>query len=100
MSIEGNPQTAPETVEEKPLGEQWLELLDYGHLKDMDTGHKINGEPVLAKDFHKLCEEHAGPVFKGFANLSSDNPKYEAYKNVLRKIVRNYLSVDEAKPQE
>lgn len=85
MSVrEGEPQ-------QKPDGERWLELIGYGHLKGQPTGYEIDGQPVLAEEFDKLCGEHARPVFAGLESLSPQDPRYDKFIGVAQKAFESYF---------
>lgn len=74
-----------EILREKPEGERWLELIGYGHLKGLPTGHWIDGQPVLTEEFDKLCGEHARPIFTALERIDTNDPKYNEYLKVARK---------------
>lgn len=71
-------------TEKLPDGERWLNLLGFCHLKGTPTGHEIDGEPVLAEDFNKLCDDHVRPVFTALEALDPKDPKYDTYIAIAR----------------
>ncbi len=75
----------PESLPEKPRGERWLELIGYGHLKGLPTGHAIEGIPVPVEEFDRLCGDHAAPIFTALEGLDPNHPKYNMYIAVARK---------------
>jgi hypothetical protein len=95
--MEYQPPSA-EAPQEKPQGERWLELIGYGHLKGQPTGYAVDGVPVPAEQFDKLCEEHAGPIFRALEALDSSDPIYEEYMGVARKAFEGYFGITEASP--
>ena len=84
MANEGEP-------EQKPDGERWLELIGYGHLKGQPTAHQIDGQPVPAEQFDRLCGEHARPIFAALERLDQDDPRYEQFIGVARKAFEGYF---------
>ncbi len=80
-----------ETPQPKPDGERWLELIGYGHLKGQPTGYEVDGQPVLAEQFDKLCGEHARPIFAGLETLSPDDPRYDKFIGVAQKAFQSYF---------
>lgn len=83
--------TQEESPQEKPEGERWLELIGYGHLKGHPTGYAIDGQPVPAEQFDKLCGEHARPIFSALERLDPSDPRYEQFMVVARKAFEGYL---------
>jgi len=84
-----------ELSQEKPEGERWLELIGYGHLKGQPTGYAIDGQPVPAEQFDKLCGEHARPIFSALERLDPSDPRYEQFMDVARKAFEGYLGSTE-----
>lgn len=76
---------------QKPDGERWLELIGFSHLKGWPTGYEIDGQPVPAEQFDRLCGEHARPVFKAIESLSPTDPRYEKFVGVARQMFENYF---------
>jgi len=75
----------------KPEGERWLELIGYGHLKGQPTGYEIDGQPVFAEQFDRLCGEHARPIFAGLETLDPQDPRYEKFIGVAQKAFQSYF---------
>lgn len=94
MTQEQSPQ---ERQDKKPDGERWLELLGYGHLKGQPTGYAIDGEPVPAEQFDRLCGEHIKPFFTGLESLGTDDPRFEAGIDAARKVFEGYFGPAESK---
>lgn len=80
-----------EAQQEKPDGERWLELIGYGHLKGRRTGFVIDGQPVPAEQFDKLCGDHARPIFAALEKLDHNDPRYEQFIGVARKAFEGYF---------
>jgi hypothetical protein len=80
-----------ESPQEKPEGERWLELIGYGHLKGQSTGYAIDGQPVPAEQFDRLCGEHARPIFTALEHLNPSDPRYEQFMGVARKAFEGYF---------
>ena len=80
---------------EMPEGERWLELIGYAHLKGQPTGYAIDGQPVPAEQFDRLCGEHARPIFSALERLDPSDPRYEQFKSVARKAFEGYFSSNE-----
>lgn len=78
-----------------PTDEGFLELLGYGHLRGQPTGREIDGKPVLAEDFIKLCDAHARPALTAFQRMSPDHEDYDEYKDALRAVFRRYFETGE-----
>lgn len=83
--------SSSESPIEKPEGERWLELIDCGHLKGQPTGYVIDGQPVPAEQFDKLCGEHARPIFTALETLDPRDPRYDGFRAVARKAFENYF---------
>ena len=77
--------------QEKPEGERWLELIGYGHLKGQPTGYTLEGQPVPAEQFDRLCAEHARPIFSALEHLDPADPRYEQFRGVARKAFEGYF---------
>lgn len=86
------------TPGEKPEGERWLELIGYGHLVGQPTGYEIDGLPVPAEQFDRLCGQHARPIFTALESLDSNDPRYEQFRGVARKAFESYFGPAEASP--
>lgn len=82
---------AAEAPGEKLEGERWLELIGYGHLKGQSTGYQIDGQPIPAEQFDKLCGEHARPIFTALERLDPNDPRYERFMGVARKAFEGYF---------
>lgn len=84
-----------ERPQEKPEGERWLELIGYGHLKGQPTGYEIDGQPVPAEEFDRLCgeegREKARRVFTALESLDRSDPRYNQYMGVARKAFEGYF---------
>lgn len=80
-----------EIPETQPEGARWLELIGYGHLKGRSTGYEVDGRPVPAEEFDKLCGEHARPIFAALERLSPDDPRYEQFMSIARKAFEGYF---------
>lgn len=87
--------TTAEVPQEKPEGERWLELIGYGHLKGQPTGFAIDGQPVLAEQFDRLCGDHARPIFAALETLDPSDPKYELFMRTARKAFKGYFGSTE-----
>jgi hypothetical protein len=83
--------TNEQEPQQQPQGERWLELIGYGHLKGQLTGYEIDGVPVQAEQFDRLCGEHAGPIFTALERLDSSDPRYERFMAVARKAFEGYF---------
>ena len=92
-------ERTPEIAVEKPQGEIWLELIGYGH-RTSEVITKSDGTQISASDFHLVCEEHAGPMFKAIEHLSADSNRdevmYGKYLAAARKGADAYLGPDPA----
>lgn len=82
------PELPPQDQSE---GERWLELIGYGHLKGQPTGYVIDGQPVPAEQFDKLCGDHARPIFAALEKLDSTDPRYDQFMGVARKAFEGYF---------
>lgn len=89
-----NAETPPQSpeYEQKPDGERWLELIGYGDMMDRPTGHYIDGVPVLARDFDKLCGDHAGPIFAALESINPSHPRYNDFIEAARKAFQSYFA--------
>jgi len=85
-----------ETPQEKPEGERWLELIGYGDLIGQPTGRDLDGQPVPAEQFDKLCE-YVRPIFRGIEGLDPKDPKYEPSIALARKFFDGYFNSTETK---
>ncbi|HTE57199.1 MAG TPA: hypothetical protein VK694_00490 [Verrucomicrobiae bacterium] len=83
-------------LQQQPDGERWLELIGYGHLKGQPTGFELDGQPILAEEFDKLCGDHARPIFAGLETLDREDPRYERFRGVARKAFQSYFGPVEA----
>ena len=83
--------TQGESPQEQPEGERWLELIGYGHLKGQPTGHAIDGQPVPAEQFDRLCGEHARPIFAALERLDPTDSRYGQFMGVARKAFESYF---------
>jgi hypothetical protein len=81
-------ETSPQ---EKPEGERWLELIGYGHLKGQPTRYVLEGEPVPAEQFDRLCGEHARPIFTALESLDPADPRYDTFMGVARKAFEGHF---------
>jgi hypothetical protein len=90
--------TQEELPQPKPDGERWLELIGYGHLKGQPTGYAIDGQPVPAEQFDRLCGEHARPIFLALEQLGPSHPRYEQFMAVARKAFQGYF--DSVEPSQ
>lgn len=88
--------TPAEAPQEKPEGERWLELIGYEHLKGQPTGYEVDGQPVPAEQFDKLCGEHARPIFNALETLDPTDPRYDQFMRVARKAFEGYFGTTEA----
>lgn len=84
-------RTHQEVGQAKPEGERWLELMGYGHLKGQPTGYSIDGVPVLAEEFTKLCGDYARPLFIGLESLDVNDPMYVPAIELVRKKFSKYF---------
>lgn len=84
-----------ESSQEKPEGERWLELIGYGHLKGQPTGYAVDGQPIAAEQFDKLCGEHARPIFTALETLDRADPRYDQFLGVARKAFEGYFGSTE-----
>lgn len=87
--------THEDLPQEKPDGERWLELIGYGHLKGQPTGFAIDGQPIPAEQFDRLCGEHARPIFSALERLDKTNPRYDQFISVARKAFEGYFGSPE-----
>lgn len=74
-------------------GERYLVALDLAHLADKEISTSRGTIP--AKDFLKVCGEHARPVLKGFAGMSPTHPRYRATKKTLQSMIGKYIEGDQ-----
>jgi hypothetical protein len=89
---ESSPGNTGEVIQEnKPEGERWLEIMGYGHLKGQPTGYSIDGVPVLAEEFTKLCGDYARPLFIGLESLDVNDPMYIPAVELVRKKFKKYF---------
>lgn len=80
-----------ETPQQRSEGVRWLEIIGYGHLQGQETGYELDGQPVLAEQFDRLCGEHARPIFTALERLSPDDPRYDRFLGVARKAFEGYF---------
>lgn len=85
-----NPETLPE---HGPIsqGEHWLQLIDREQYRDIETAFSRDGVPILFKDFHLICGEHAEPLFVELESTPVTDPGYEEICVVARSVVDGYL---------
>lgn len=93
--LHGEVKRADEEVK-IPDAERWLNIMGYGHLKGVSTGWYIvdgkavkeedflelgiDGEPVPAEEFDKLCGPHVRPVFRAIeADIEAAKASLEYY---------------------
>lgn len=67
-------------VQEPSLGERWIAMLgpEFEQYLGQETGYvdDATGEPLLTNNFHLLCEEHAGAVFRSLQATDPNDPEY------------------------
>lgn len=75
--------------QEEHEGERYLRLLGLDHLADVQV--TAGGRDMEARDFLDICGEHARPLLVGFANMSSEDPRYEPTRNALRGMITKFV---------
>jgi hypothetical protein len=83
---------AGEKIHEEHEGENYLELLGLGHLADLEI--MTEDGPIQARDFLKVCGDHARPMLVGFADMSQDDERYEPTKEALKNFIGQYVGED------
>ena len=78
-----------ERIGEEHEGERYLRMLGL----DAYAEHPINTpEGVIpAKDFMKICGNHARPILVGLESMDQNDPRYEATKNALCGLIGQYI---------
>lgn len=84
--------------EQKPEheGERYLRMLGLEGLADREITTE-SGATIQARDFLKICGDHARPMLVGFEDMSPDNPKYEATRDALCSVIGQYVQGDNPK---
>jgi hypothetical protein len=70
-------------------GERYLHLLGLGHLADIEI--TAGSRTLPARDFLEICGKHARPMLIGFEAMDSNDPRYDAMRNVLRGLIGQYV---------
>ena len=82
-----------ESVE--PDGMRWLRLLGYEGLADQPTGYEIDGEPVLVRDFDRLCGEHVRPIFTALEGLDPEDARRTRGIETARQFLGRFVNVED-----
>lgn len=81
--------------EQEHEGERYLRLLGLENLADLEI--KTADGAIQARDFLDICGEYARPMLVGFEDMSPADSRYEATRDALRGVVRQYIQGDDSK---
>lgn len=80
---------------ERPIGEHYLDMLDFGHLIGREVKYK--GRRIRVEEFLDLCGQHAMPMLAGLeaklGSLAAGDPQRYQCIDIGRKAMRGYLEM-------